>query len=223
MKSILPWLAALALLGAAAFLFSTNRKLVAEVTALRTESVQMESLRAEVDQLKATGSPAQAEEIARLKKNTEELLKLRNENRQLRDASKQLEQQAQTAQAREQAARAQAEAANSQVAAITTNIHALTAQALSEQQKALAARYGVQTLTADQILSGCINNLRHVDGAKQQWALENRKTANDVPNESDVAAYLKNGVPKCPGGGAYTLGAVGVAPVCSVASHALPQ
>lgn len=223
MKTFLPWLCALALLGAAAFFFSGNRKLSAEVAALRAESAQAEALRAEVEQLKTSGSPAQGEEIARLRKNTEELLKLRNELQQLRGEKKDLTQKAQAAQAQAQAAQAQAQAAHSQVASISTNIQALTAQALSEQQKALAARYGVQPLTAEQILNGCINNLRQLDGAKQQWALENRKTATVIPAEQDVAAYLKNGIPKCPGGGAYTLHTVGDLPACSVAGHALSQ
>jgi hypothetical protein len=213
MKSILPWLIALALLGAAAFFFSSNRKLAAEVTALRAESAQVKSLRAEVEQLKQNGSPVQAEEIARLRKQTEDVLKLRNENRQLRDATQQLEKQAQTAQAREQAARTQAETAASHAAAAL-------AQAQAAQQ---AARANAQTLAPQQMLNGCINNLRQIDGAKQQWALENRKTITDVPAEKDVAPYLKNAIPKCPAGGTYVLGAAGVAPTCSIPGHALPE
>jgi hypothetical protein len=215
MKSILPWLIALALLGAAAFFFSSNRKLAAEVTALRAESAQVKSLRAEVTQLKQSGSPVQAEEIAKLRKQTEEVLKLRNENRQLRDATKQLEKQAQTAQAREQAARTQAQTAAAQAAAIQAQVQAQVAQQ--------PAPTTIQTLTPQQALAGCINNLRQIDGAKQQWALENRKTITDVPTEKDVAPYLKNAIPKCPGGGTYTLGAAGAAPTCSIPGHALPE
>jgi DNA repair exonuclease SbcCD ATPase subunit len=216
MKSILPWLAALALLGAAAFFFSSNRELAAEVTALRAESAQVKSLRAEVEQLKQNGSPVQAEEIARLRKQNEDVLKLRNENRQLRDATQQLEKQAQTAQAREQAARTQAQTAASQA-------QAALAQAQAREQQIQAARANAETLAPQQLLNACINNLRQIDGAKQQWALENRKTITDVPAEKDVAPYLKNAIPKCPGGGAYTLGAAGVAPTCSIPGHALPE
>lgn len=223
MKSILPWLVALALLGAAAFFFSTNRKLTTEVAALRTESAQVESLRAEVEQLKQTGSPVQAEEIARLRKNTEELLKLRNELQQLRGEKKELTQKAQAAQAQAKAAQSQADIARSQAAAISTNIQALTAQAMAEQQKAFATRYGLQTLTPEQALNGCINNLRQIDGAKQQWALENRKTAKETPPAEQLAAYLKDGLPKCAASGRYALNAVEAAPTCSVAGHALPQ
>ena len=214
MKSILPWVVALALLGAAVFLFSSNRKLATESAALRTELAQLEALRTEVEQLKQNGSVAQAEELARLRKQTEEVLKLRNENRQLRDASKQLEQQAQTAQAREQAARTQAQTAAAQAAAV---------QAQAREQQIQAARARAEGGAEQLNLGYCINNLRQIDGAKQQWALENRKTITDVPTEKDVAPYLKNAFPKCPAGGNYTLGAAGVAPICSIAGHALPE
>src|SRR5947208_12977542 len=40
--------------------------------------------------------------------------------------------------------------------------------------------------------NACINNLRQVDGAIQQWALENKKAAGDAVTETDVTPYLKN-------------------------------
>jgi prepilin-type N-terminal cleavage/methylation domain-containing protein len=66
----------------------------------------------------------------------------------------------------------------------------------------------------------CLNNLRDIDGAKQQWALENNKVNGDVPVDSDLAPYMKgNTMPDCPSGGTYTLGDIGTTPSCSVASH----
>jgi hypothetical protein len=38
--------------------------------------------------------------------------------------------------------------------------------------------------------NGCINNLREIDGAKQRWALANKKGGGDVPILSDIAVYL---------------------------------
>jgi hypothetical protein len=70
--------------------------------------------------------------------------------------------------------------------------------------------------------AGCINNLRQIDGAKQQWALEKQKGTNDVPSVSDISAYLHQEIPKCPVGGVYTLGQVGGSPRCSIAGHVLP-
>jgi hypothetical protein len=73
-------------------------------------------------------------------------------------------------------------------------------------------------------LNACINNLRQIDAAKQQWALENDKTAYAVPSAQDLLPYLSNLVfPVCPSGGTYTINAVGVPPTCSVPGHVLPQ
>jgi hypothetical protein len=72
--------------------------------------------------------------------------------------------------------------------------------------------------------NACINNLRQIDAAKQQWALENDKTADAVPSAQDLLPYLSNLVfPVCPSGGTYTINAVGVPPTCSVPGHVLPQ
>jgi len=68
----------------------------------------------------------------------------------------------------------------------------------------------------------CQENLAKIDGAKEQWALEtNQATAaactigslfvSGTPDSS----YLKSS-PTCPGGGTYTVGAIGTAPTCSV-------
>lgn len=71
--------------------------------------------------------------------------------------------------------------------------------------------------------NACINNLRQIDAAKQQWALEKNKTATDVPTEEDIAPYLMNNkMPRCPAGGTYTIGAVGEKPTCNIPGHMLP-
>jgi prepilin-type N-terminal cleavage/methylation domain-containing protein len=68
--------------------------------------------------------------------------------------------------------------------------------------------------------SACLNNLREIDGAKQQWALENNKVNTDAPLNSDLISYLKgNAIPDCPGGGQYTIGDVGTEPICNIAGH----
>ena len=71
--------------------------------------------------------------------------------------------------------------------------------------------------------NACINNLRQIDGAKQMWATENRKSDADVPTESDIGVYLKgNTMPTCPGTGApYRIGAVSENPVCDSPGHTL--
>jgi prepilin-type N-terminal cleavage/methylation domain-containing protein len=71
--------------------------------------------------------------------------------------------------------------------------------------------------------NSCINNLRQLDGAKQQWALENKQTDTSVPTSGDVKVYLKNNnYPSCPAAGVYTLGAVNTDPTCNLSGHVLP-
>lgn len=79
--------------------------------------------------------------------------------------------------------------------------------------------------------NACINNLRQIDGAKQQWALENNQTTSVTPTSANLKSYLGRGVggstfPTCPTGAAtYTIGAISTPPTCPNASlgHALPN
>ena len=73
--------------------------------------------------------------------------------------------------------------------------------------------------------NGCINNLRQLDAAKQQWALEKNKSTNDIPNWKEVIPYLGRGGqgtrPWCPRGGVYRLGRLNEMPTCSIPGHKL--
>lgn len=70
--------------------------------------------------------------------------------------------------------------------------------------------------------NSCVANLKQIDGATQQWALENRKTKDSPVRPEDVVQYLRGGkLPKCPQGGTYTLTTVGGEPKCSVPGHKL--
>jgi len=67
--------------------------------------------------------------------------------------------------------------------------------------------------------NACIANLKQIDGAKEQWAMENKKTTGDTTDATAVNSYLKNSAaPQCPGNGTYTYSNVGVNPVCSIGS-----
>ncbi|MCE2765535.1 MAG: prepilin-type N-terminal cleavage/methylation domain-containing protein [Fimbriimonadaceae bacterium] len=69
----------------------------------------------------------------------------------------------------------------------------------------------------------CIANLKQVDSAKEQWAMDQRKNAGDACAMTDLvgtAAYLK-ATPVCPSGGTYTVATVGTNPTCSISGHAL--
>ena len=92
---------------------------------------------------------------------------------------------------------------------------------------ALAATTTTTTASAqspsDKQRNACINNLRQIDAAKNQWALEKGKSNGTACTEADIKPYLTGGgLPKCPAGGKYTIGKVGEIPTCSIAGHALP-
>jgi len=75
--------------------------------------------------------------------------------------------------------------------------------------------------------NACINNLRQIDGGKQQWALENKKSDTDSPTSDMIKDYIKNNrFPSCPAGGTYTVAEVSTDPSCSKSTlpsaHILP-
>src|SRR5260370_5098967 len=55
--------------------------------------------------------------------------------------------------------------------------------------------------------NACINNLRQMDGAAQQWALENKQQSTASVGPTDITPYIKldstGNLPPCPGGGSY--------------------
>src|SRR5881275_3270178 len=83
---------------------------------------------------------------------------------------------------------------------------------------AIAIPNFVKARTASQ-KNACIANLKQVDGAKATWALEQKKTSTDTPQDSDLfgdTLYIKT-KPACPGGGTYVLGTVTLNVTCSLA------
>lgn len=69
--------------------------------------------------------------------------------------------------------------------------------------------------------SACINNLRQIDAAKEQWALENKKTDGDPIRKAEILQYINGGKITCPAHGIYTFGKVGAAPTCTIEGHTL--
>jgi len=69
----------------------------------------------------------------------------------------------------------------------------------------------------------CISNLRAIEGAKAQWAVEHKNVPADVPKEADIFGadkYIES-KPICPAGGTYRLNAVSNKPTCSIPGHEL--
>ena len=82
---------------------------------------------------------------------------------------------------------------------------------------AIAIPNFVKSRTTSQV-NACIANLKQLDGAAQQWALENKKSGTDTVSAALITDYIKGGaVPICPAGGAYTTAfTVSSAPTCTV-------
>ncbi|HEX4349586.1 MAG TPA: type II secretion system protein [Verrucomicrobiae bacterium] len=73
----------------------------------------------------------------------------------------------------------------------------------------------------------CINNLRQIDGAAMQFALEQRKKTGDtIQFPSDLTPYIKlnsaGSLPPCPAGGNYSDNSVGSQPACSLGATVSP-
>lgn len=238
-KSIFLTACAVALLGAVAWFYFANARKESELTRLRQESAQAQKALSDFEASKASQAAAENEELIRLRKDREDLLRLRNEVGQLRAEKQRLEKQLQGAQSETQKAQGQIQAAQTQAAQAQAQFAQTQAQAQAlkqgtqaqtltpeqQAQEAFRKRYGLAPATDEQSkATACMNNLRQIDGAKQQWALENRKTATALPSAQDIARYLPNNtMPACPGGGAYTINTVGAPAVCSIPTHVLPR
>src|SRR6266436_1519556 len=66
--------------------------------------------------------------------------------------------------------------------------------------------------------STCINNLKQIDSAIQQWATEYKKPQSAPVDFSDITPYLKGAI-VCPSGGStfsdsYTISTVADLPLC---------
>jgi len=81
-------------------------------------------------------------------------------------------------------------------------------------------------------MNACINNLRQIDAAANQFALEKgKKTGDAITYPDDLTPYIKmnsaSSIPICPAQGTYNIGAVGNTPTCTLSSltdnpHILP-
>lgn len=69
----------------------------------------------------------------------------------------------------------------------------------------------------------CQGNLRQIETAKEQWAMDNRMSATDTPTATNlVTEYMKgtdDTLPLCPSNGTYTVANMSTRPSCSVATN----
>lgn len=185
------------------FLFAALRQKDAAQTDLRAARTDMWQMRKELEELKSSSTGQQAAEISRLRKQNDLLT-----NR---------------------LAKAQTMIDELEAAAAETARNLATArEALQLQQEHLQELQAEKKIVTDAGLAlihhhTCVNNLRLLDGAKQQWALEKNKTMDAVPRQEDLLPYLKDGIfPACPDGGKYSINSVEDLPTCTIQGHILP-
>jgi prepilin-type N-terminal cleavage/methylation domain-containing protein len=75
--------------------------------------------------------------------------------------------------------------------------------------------------------NACINNLRQIDAAANQFALEKGKTSgSNIVLTTDLTPYIKlnsaGSIPPCPAGGTYSDAIVGSSPTCSLGNTVTP-
>jgi len=75
--------------------------------------------------------------------------------------------------------------------------------------------------------NACINNLRQIDAAVNEWALETKQTTGaTVTYPTALTPYIKlnasSSIPGCPAGGTYSVAAVGNSPLCSLNNTVTP-
>lgn len=64
----------------------------------------------------------------------------------------------------------------------------------------------------------CCANLRQIETAKEQWAMDNKKGATDEPGDTDLAPNYIKQYPQCPSDGTYTIGDMSTRPSCDAGS-----
>jgi chromosome segregation ATPase len=213
-KSWVLWLCVAALLATEVFLFLAKSQKDAALGQLHESQQKVAQLQSDLDQLKNSSVAMLSTENAKLRAENQGLAQkfpqLQAENNRLREQNQKLTQQVETAHNTLQQQQDQLQAMQAE------NQQTQPANPATESATESPASAVTQ-------LNTCINNLRQIDAAKQQWALENNKTASAVPTAQDLLPYLVDGLfPVCPSGGTYTINAVGITPTCSVPGHVLP-
>jgi Tfp pilus assembly protein PilE len=64
----------------------------------------------------------------------------------------------------------------------------------------------------------CLANLRQLEGAKNQWSLENKVSNSAIPTDTDLFGenkYIRT-KPVCPAGGSYSFGSLNQKVTCSL-------
>lgn len=187
-------------------LFRANRAAVLAQTDLQAAQVQLRGMEKELADLRNSTAGLQVTEIARLRK----------QNDLLTEKNAALSQAAEESRAQNQQTAQHLTTARTALQLQQDHLRELATE--NQEVRAVA-----QQLDVEAARNACLNNLRQIDAAKNQWALENNKLATDLPTAANLLPYFPGQIfPVCPAGGIYTIGTAGEVPGCSVPGHQLP-
>jgi prepilin-type N-terminal cleavage/methylation domain-containing protein len=68
----------------------------------------------------------------------------------------------------------------------------------------------------------CLDNLRQILTAKEQWGFELKQSSGATPVSTDLVPQYMKSFPSCPSSGTYAIGSLSVAPSCTVSGHTIP-
>lgn len=190
----IPVLLILASLAWAGLSVSRHLKANAELATLKQLADDLTNIRQHNANLKA-GAGIQ-NEVDRLKKENESLEEARKENEKVLAEKAEVEKRVREFQA--------------------VQIEAKREKLLTENQQLQQRTKEFQSAAQAGSKAQCFQMMKQIQGAKEQWALENRKDATGLPTAENLAPYLKGLQFKCPGGGTHTINYVGQLPICSV-------
>jgi hypothetical protein len=201
--------------GAAGYFAVVKRDLESRVAVLEQQKREFEAQ--QQAQVEAAAAAQGVEK--QLQKGTEEAARLRGEVAQLRRENQKAQQEAQRAQ--QELLQAAQFNANQ-----TKAMDQLQQRLQEEGRQRLAGAVPQNIQVGQRDASSCLQHLRMIEGAKQQWALENRIAIGSPVQANNLIPYLRKPeeILTCPDGGTYTLNNVGFLKAkCSVPGHALPD
>jgi prepilin-type N-terminal cleavage/methylation domain-containing protein len=65
----------------------------------------------------------------------------------------------------------------------------------------------------------CVANLKQIDSAKQQWAMDQKAGSTASPVQSDLSPTYVRSYPTCPESGTYTINDISTLPTCSIGAN----
>lgn len=219
MKTILPWLLVVGLLVGAFFQYRQNQSLRRDQAELQSRAATAEKLEQEVAALRPLKNLTA--EVEQFRKDAADVHKLRNETRQLQGEKKTLGQKVAGLEQQNELFKQRMASGGKESPDLMRVV-----QTLAEENKTLEAKLA-DALANPQAAQQhkCVDNLKQLDGATEQWGLENQKRIGDGVTFSDLVgptAYIRQ-MPVCPLGGHYTVTRIGEPPRCSYPGHILPE